>query len=66
MGKFQVTRELVAEMVESDPSLGTLKNQYSDEKIWDLLENKAELESEEELFNALMDVMYATRPKGHL
>ena len=62
----KVTFERVAEMVDDDVSLGTLKNQYTPEEIWDLLEKKDQELSDEDLFNALMDVMYATRPKGVL
>lgn len=62
----KVTFERVAEMVDDDVSLGTLKNQYTPEEIWDLLEKKDQDLSDEDLFNALMDVMYATRPKGVL
>ena len=62
----KVTFERVSEMVDEDVSLGTLKNQYTVEEIWDLLEGKDTLKNEEALYNALMDVMYATRPKGVL
>ena len=63
---FKVTRESVEEMLNEDHSLGTLKNQYTTDEVWELLEGKDEIGSEEALFNALMDVMYATRPKGVL
>ena len=63
---FKVTKELVKEMLEEDSSLGTLANQYTLDEIWELLENKTGIASEDELFEALMDVMYATRPKGWL
>ena len=62
----KVTFERVSEMVDEDVSLGTLKNQYTSEEIWDLLEKKDQDLDDEDLFNALMDVMYATRPKGVL
>ncbi len=62
----KVTFERVSEMVDEDVSLGTLKNQYTAEEIWDLLEKKDQDLDDEDLFNALMDVMYATRPKGVL
>ena len=32
--------------------------------IFDLIEDKAAITSDDQLFEALMDVMYATRPKG--
>jgi hypothetical protein len=63
---FEVTKALVKEMLEEDSSLGTLSNQYTLDEIWDLLEGKDEIGSDDALFEALMDVMYATRPKGWL
>jgi hypothetical protein len=63
---FKVDRAMVAAMLEDDPALGTLRNQYSVDEIWALLENPESLKSDEDLFNALMDVTYATRPKGFL
>lgn len=59
-----VTKEMVQEMLDDDPSLATLKNQFTLQKIWDLIEEKASITDDEELYNALIDVMYATRPKG--
>ena len=63
---FQVTKEAVQEMLDDDPSLQTITNQMSLDEIWDLLEGKDQMNSENELFEGLMDVMYATRPKGVL
>jgi hypothetical protein len=63
---FHVTKEAVQEMLDDDASLQTLTNQMSLDKIWGLLEGKEKINSENELFEALMDVMYATRPKGVL
>ena len=62
----KVTKERVREMLEDDPSLGTLRNQFTLEEIWDLLEDRDKDLSDEALYNALMDVMYATRPQGAL
>lgn len=59
-----VTKEMVQEMLDDDPSLGTLKNQFTLQEIWDLIEEKESIADDEELYNALIDVMYATRPKG--
>jgi hypothetical protein len=53
-------------MLDDDPSLQTIANQMSLDEIWDLLEGKDQINSENELFEGLMDVMYATRPKGVL
>ena len=63
---FQVTKEAVQEMLDDDPSLQTITNQMSLDEIWGLLEGKEKISSEIELFEGLMDVMYATRPKGVL
>ena len=63
---FQVTKEAVQEMLDDDPSLQTISNQMSLDETWDLLEGKDQISSENALFEALMDVMYATRPKGVL
>jgi len=61
---FQVTLEAVQEWLDDDMSLQTLKNQFSTQKIFDLIENKDAIDNDEALFEALMDVMYATRPEG--
>ena len=58
------TKEMVQEMLDDDPSLATLKNQFTLQEIWDLIEEKESITDDEELYNALIDVMYATRPKG--
>ncbi len=63
---FKLTRETMMELVEDSPALNTLKNQYEPDEIWELLEDKDQITDDEELFNALMAVMYATRPKGVL
>lgn len=59
-----ITREMVQEMLDDDPSLATLKNQFTLDEIWEKIEDKEEITDDEELYNALIDVMYATRPKG--
>ena len=61
---FEVTKELVKEMLDEDMSLQTLVNQFTLEEIWDMLEDKDQIKNDEQLFEALMDVMYATRPQG--
>jgi len=61
---FQVTLEAVQEWLDDDMSLQTLKNQYSTQQVFDLIENKDRITTDDQLFEALMDVMYATRPKG--
>mgnify|MGYP001295211614 CR=1 FL=1 len=63
---FTATKALVKEMLEEDSSLQTIANQYTLDEIWDMLEKPESIESDDELFEALMDVMYATRPKGWL
>ena len=63
---FTVTNEAIQEWLDDDMSLQTLKNQYSVQEIYDLLEKKEEISTDDELYEALLDVMYATRPKGVL
>lgn len=63
---FTVTLEAVQEWLDDDLSLQTLKNQYTTQEIFDLIPNKDEIETDDELYEALLDVMYATRPKGTL
>ena len=63
---FEVTNEAIQEWLDDDMSLQTLKNQYTVEDIYSLLEKKDEITTDDELFQALLDVMYATRPKGVL
>ena len=63
---FTVTLESIQEWLDDDMSLQTLKNQYTVKEIYDLIENKEGITNDDELYEALLDVMYATRPKGHL
>ena len=63
---FKVTLEAIKEWLDDDMSLQTLKNQYTVQEIYDLIENKDSITNDDELYEALLDVMYATRPKGHL
>ncbi len=63
---FQVTKELVKEMLDEDTTLQTIANQYTLDEIWQMIEDKDQISSDDALFEALMDVMYATRPKGWL
>ena len=64
--KYTVTLDAIQEWLDDDLSLQTLKNQYTLQQIYDLIENKEEIEDEDELYSALLDVMYATRPQGVL
>ncbi|MCB9781246.1 MAG: hypothetical protein H6742_21950 [Alphaproteobacteria bacterium] len=59
-----VTVDTVREMLEDDPSLGTLKNQFTAQEVFDMLEDREDIDTEDALYEALMDVMYATRPQG--
>ena len=63
---FEVTKELVKEMLDEDSSLQTIANQFTLDEIWDMIEGRDQLTNDDQLFEALMDVMYATRPKGVL
>ena len=62
---FQVTHETIAELIDDEPALNTLKTVDADE-IWALLDDKASITDRDELFEALMGVMHSTRPKGFL
>ena len=64
--KYTVTLDAIKEWLDDDLSLQTLKNQYTLQQIYDIIENKEEIEDEDELYSALLDVMYATRPQGVL
>lgn len=64
--KYTVTLEAIKEWLDDDLSLQTLKNQYTLQQIYELIEGKDEIEDEDELYSALLDVMYATRPQGVL
>ena len=66
MGQYTVTLEAIKEWLDDDLSLQTLKNQYTLQQIYDLIEDKEEITDEDELYSALLDVMYATRPQGVL
>ena len=61
---FKVTLEAIQEWLDDDLSLQTLKNQYTLQEIYDFIENKDDVKDDDQLFEALLDVMYATRPKG--
>ena len=64
MARFSLSKALVAQIVDEEPSLHTIKVQMTTDEIWEALDNKDDIGSEEELYNALMSVMYDTRPKG--
>ena len=63
---FEVTTAAIQEWLDDDMSLQTLKNQYTVEEIYALVENKEEITNDDQLYEALMEVMYATRPQGVL
>ena len=63
---FKVTLAAIQEWLDDDLSLQTLKNQFTVQEIYDLLEDNDAIETDDQLYEALLDVMYATRPKGHL
>jgi hypothetical protein len=63
---FKVTVAAVREWLDDDLSLQTLKNQYTVQEIFEMIPDKEEVKNDDELYEALLDVMYATRPKGLL
>ncbi|MDG1482491.1 MAG: hypothetical protein P8R54_23070 [Myxococcota bacterium] len=64
--QYTVTLEAIKEWLDDDLSLQTLKNQYTLQQIYDLIDGKEDITDEDELYSALLDVMYATRPQGVL
>jgi len=63
---FTVTKAVVQEMLDEDTSLQTLSNQFTLDEIFNMIEDKEQIANDDKLFEALMDVMYATRPQGTL
>jgi len=63
---FVVTKELVQEMLDEDTSLQAIANQFTLDEIFNMIEDKEQITNDDQLFEALMDVMYATRPQGTL
>ncbi len=61
---FQVTLAAIEEWLDDDLSLQTLKNQYTLAELYELIKDKDAIKTDDELYEALLDVMYATRPKG--
>ena len=61
---MEVTRELVEEMIEEDATLWTLKRLEMEEVLAVLHEHHPEIPDDDALFEALLDVMYKTRPVG--
>ena len=61
---MEVTRELVVEMIEADSTLWTLKRIEMDQVMAVLREHHPVIKDEDALFEALLDVMYKTRPTG--
>ena len=43
---FKVTKELVKEALDDDPSLQTITNQFTFEEIWDMTEDKDKIEND--------------------
>ena len=64
--KYIVTLKAIQEWLDDDLSLQTLKNQYTLQHIYDLIDGKDDITNEDELYAALLDVMYTTRPQGVL
>jgi len=63
---FEVTRQAVQDWLDDDMSLQTLKNQYTLDEIFEQVQNKDQIKNDDQLYEALLDVMYATRPTGVL
>ena len=63
---FQVSTSAIQEWLDDDLSLQTLGNQYSTEELLELLPDKDKIQTDDELYTALLDLMYKTRPGGDL
>ncbi|MCP4810201.1 MAG: hypothetical protein GY913_24255 [Proteobacteria bacterium] len=63
---MDITKEIVEEAIEDDPTLWTLKRIEIDEVMTVLNKHHPSVKDEDELFEALLDVMYKTRPTGPL
>lgn len=63
---MDITKEIVEEAIEDDPTLWTLKRIEIDEVLKVLKQHHPVVADEDELFQALLDVMYKTRPTGPL
>jgi hypothetical protein len=65
-GSFQVTTQAITDWLDDELSLQTLGNQYSVDELLDMLPDKASISSDDDLYTALLDLMYKTRPGGEL
>jgi alpha-D-ribose 1-methylphosphonate 5-triphosphate synthase subunit PhnH len=61
---MQITAAVVQAMIDEDSTLWTLKRIELDEVLAVLKEHHPVIKDEDELFEALLDVMYKTRPTG--
>ncbi len=63
---FEVSTKAIQDWLDDELSLQTLGNQYSVEEILALLPNKDQITNDDQLYEALLDAMYKTRPGGEL
>lgn len=63
---MKITQAVVEEAIEEDTTLHTLKRIEIEEVLRVLNEHHPDIEDEDDLFEALLDVMYKTRPTGPL
>lgn len=61
---MQITAAVVQAMIDEDSTLWTLKRIELTEVLAVLKEHHPVIKDEDELFEALLDVMYKTRPTG--
>lgn len=61
---MQITPALIKETIDDDATLWTLRRVEMDEIMALLAQHHPEIDNEDELFEALLDVMYKTRPTG--
>ena len=53
---FSVTLEAIQEWLDDDMSLQTLKNQYTVQEIYDLIEDKESITTDDELYEAFLNI----------
>lgn len=62
---FKFDAESAAAIIEEESALATLRS-FDISEVLAAIENKEEISTEEEAFNALMAAMYQLRPVGYL
>ena len=61
---MEITVAVINELIDEDSTLHTLRRVEMDEIMAVLKEHHPDIADEDALFEALLDVMYKTRPTG--